>query len=112
MGAGAILAGGALLTEANFGRKDKGAGRPSRSSRLSQQERDAEILSKSRKTLGLDPGEKIGGGKLGATQASTKRKKDQNQVKSILNKAGPEPEIKRKTLPGEENLTKKSLLGV
>lgn len=91
--------------------KDKGSGRAELEREL-QDKKDAAILARSRKTLGLDPGAKIGGGEASQYQqkVSSKKKKKPKTVLSEI-QAG-DPEMKRKSMPGEENLTKKTLLGV
>ena len=65
--------------------------------------------------LGLRPGEKIGfGGGTSSNPATTAKKKNNKKKPDTAMAPTSEEEqaMKRKSLPGEENIAKKTLLGV
>ena len=75
-----------------------------------ENQRRKEARSKAARKLGFDQGEKIGGGR-GAQGGGKLRDQPTGSVLSEEQKKKKDSEMKRKTVAGEENLSKKTLLG-
>lgn len=95
--------------------RDRGSSTPTRAQLQAKHDREQDALSRSRKVLGLDLGEKIGGTGSKASQyksmVSSNKKKKKSKVSTVLSDTS-DPEMKSKSMPSEESLSKKTLLGV